>query len=56
MMELASTHLKVTRRIMFKDMKAKNDTRNCNEESSWNSGPERYNNVLKTQWIGSLAN
>lgn len=41
---------------MFKEVKAKNDTRNDYKESNWNSGPEKYNNKWKTQWIGSLAN
>lgn len=55
-MKLVSIHFKIIELTMFKEVKAKNDTRNDYKESNWNSGPEKYNNKWKTQWIGSLAN
>lgn len=43
-MKLLSIHFKIIGLIVFKEVKAKNDTRNYNKESNWNSGPEKYNN------------
>lgn len=41
-MKLASIHFKIIGLIVFKEVKAKNDTSNYNKES--NSGPEKYKN------------